>query len=151
MHSKLNKILAKKRDLSAPEKRAKMDVIKHLRGEASDAMKDHMGHFQKATVMADSPEGLKKGLDKAKEVVSSGAFDKMREDAESSESDATHAREEQPGYADGGEVEEDEESPEHEASESPAEEASEHDEFSGMSHEELQALQEKIQKLLESK
>lgn len=143
-------MLAKKRDLSSPEKRAKMDVVKHLRGEASDAMKDHMGHFQKATVTADTPQHLKEGLDKAKEVVSSAGFDKLRDDAESSESDATHAREEQPGFSDGGEVEEDEESPEHEASETPSEEASEHD-FTGLSHEQLQALQEKIQKLMESK
>lgn len=151
MRDKFEKILSKKRSISGPEKDAKMDVIKHLRNEASDAMKDHMGHFQKATVMSNSKEGLKKGLKKAEEVVSSPEFEKMREDAENPYSDAEHAHEEH-RMNEGGEVETSEEesmeSPEHESSESPEQEEEEGNEFEGL---DMEDIHRKLQKLMELK
>lgn len=51
------------------EKMAKMAVLQHLKKTAEDAMKEHMGGMKKVSVMSDSPEGLKEGLDKAKGMV----------------------------------------------------------------------------------
>jgi len=150
MHDKLMKMLGKKRNLSEHEKNAKMDVMKEMRDEASSAMHDKLGGLKKVSVMADSHEGLKHGLEKAHDLIGSqddqeqamaqggkvasdDELEEMTEDAENAGADAEHAREEHEG--EGSEEDESEESPEHEASESPEEEMSEH----GMSEEEIDA------------
>jgi hypothetical protein len=53
------------------EKEAKMSVVKDLRDAASDDMKESLksGMMQKVTVAAPDKEGLKKGLEKAEDVL----------------------------------------------------------------------------------
>lgn len=70
LKDKLQKILAKKRNLPEAEKKAKMDVVKGLSDDMADSMHERMGKLKKVAVESDSKEGLKKGLDKAKELVS---------------------------------------------------------------------------------
>ena len=125
MHEKLKKILSKKRDLSPNEKHAKMDVVKHLRDMASEAMGDKLDGLKKVSVMSDSPEGLKAGLHKASEIVSDPQMDQMKNHAENPYGDYKSALEEhaddesndeagfdadQNKYSDGGEVSDDSQS-----------------------------------------
>lgn len=168
LHEKLKKLMAGKKGMSDNEKNAKMDVVSHLRDMAAGAMKDKMGShaMHKVAVAADSAEGLKHGLDKAKQIVGqsedsdSGDSDspigmseggdvpehdtsdkeeaQMLHDAENPEHDALSAHEEH-------DPEEQEGSPEEEASESPAEEASEYD---SMDEDELN---KKLEQLMKSK
>lgn len=162
MHDKLMKMLGKKRDLPATEKHAKMDVVKDLRDAAAEAMGHKLGSLHKATVMSDSQEGLEKGLDKAKEVVSSGEMEDMKDHAENPYGDIKSATEEHAHdedneehgwkdnpreYHEGGAVEDDED----EDSESPEEEASEGDgmdEFHGL---DMHEIEEKLERLMELK
>lgn len=109
MNEKLMKLMkGKKHGLSDTEKRAKMDVVKDLRSTAAEAMKDRIGGLKKVSVASDSEEGLKHGLDKAKEIL--GNPDQALADAESPAHDhetemAEHSTDEQPGMMyDGGEV-----------------------------------------------
>jgi len=53
------------------KRQAKMDVLKHIRKIASDAMKDDIKGvgLKKVSVAADSTKGLEEGLDKAKELL----------------------------------------------------------------------------------
>jgi len=60
----------KKKDLSDSERDAKMDVVKDLRKSAMDSMKDRLNGVKKVSVMSDSEEGLKEGLDKAEDIIS---------------------------------------------------------------------------------
>jgi len=164
LHDKLKKMLGKKRDLSENEKNAKMDVLKDLRGHASEAMGHKLG---KVSVMSNSQEGLKNGLKKAGQVVSSPEMAGMLAHAENPYGDLKSAMEEHQGELpsekmfEGGEVEGEEESPDQgdyeavdegspaeEESESPEEEASEEDdeEFHGLNMDEIK---NKIQKLME--
>lgn len=169
MREKLHKMMSKKRDLSPNERHAKMDVIKEMRNAASELMGGKMDGLKKVSVMSDSKQGLKHGLDKAKEIVSDGEEDQMQHDAEAPYSDDKHAMEEHMGedqsnnmgdeshgkqaYAEGGEVEGLEESPDqgdYEAvdQESPAEEESEDEdenEFHGL---DMHELDDKLQKLM---
>ena len=74
MQSKLmEKLIAKKKasgkELSDNEKQAKSEVLKSLHGQASDILRDKLKGIKKVSVMSDSPEGLEKGLDKAKELL----------------------------------------------------------------------------------
>lgn len=71
LKEKFMKMLAKKRDLPAHEKNAKMDVVKGLQDDMSDHMQQRMGKLKKVTVASDSDEGLKAGLDKAKDIAAS--------------------------------------------------------------------------------
>lgn len=107
MMDKLMKLMEKKKaegkELDPMKAKAKMDMLEALHKEMSDMMASdlHGDHkMAKAEVMAPDKEGLKMGLEKAKEALDKGP---MEEDKE-----------------------EDEESPEHEAAESPEEEKSEH-------------------------
>lgn len=50
-------------------KEAKLGVLKHLSDMASEAMTGKLGGLKKVTVASDSKDGLKKGLDKAEELV----------------------------------------------------------------------------------
>ena len=73
MHEKLMKMIEKKKakKLSPVEQKAKMGVLKELKDDMSSEMggslKDMMA--KKVSVMAGNKEDLKKGLDKAKELV----------------------------------------------------------------------------------
>jgi len=73
MHEKMLKMLEKKkaRKVGPAEQKAKMGVLKELKDDMSSEMgsglKDMMA--KKVSVMAGSKEDLKKGLDKAKELV----------------------------------------------------------------------------------
>jgi len=112
MKDKLHKMMAKKRDLMPHEKKAKMDVVKDLRGVASDMLGDEMDGLKKVSVMSNSKEGLRAGLDKARHVMSDGEEHQMQKDAEAPYSDYRKAIEEHEGehggndmgYADGGPV-----------------------------------------------
>lgn len=119
LHDKMKKMLSKKRDLPEHEKNAKMDVVKHLRDMASDAMGDKLDGLKKVSVMSNSPEGLAHGLDKAKQIVSNPEMDQMKDHAENPYGDYKSALEEhaddesndeagfdadQNTYADGGQV-----------------------------------------------
>lgn len=70
MMDKFKKMMMKKakegKFLSDSDKEAKMDILSELKELASDAMGSDL---KKVTVAADSAEGLKAGLEKAKEVV----------------------------------------------------------------------------------
>ena len=116
MHEKLMKMMAKKRDLSPSEKKAKMDAVHEMRGAASEMMGDKMDGLKKVSVMSNSKDGLAHGLDKAKQIVSQGQQDQMSADAEAPYSDAKDAQQEhngedqsdefgnEPGMSDGGPV-----------------------------------------------
>jgi hypothetical protein len=97
MHAKLHEMMAKKRDLSPSEKKAKMDAIGEMRGAASEMMGDKMAGLKKVSVMSNSKEGLAHGLDKAKQVVSQGQQNQMVADASAPYSDAKHAQQEHAG------------------------------------------------------
>lgn len=60
---KMEKLLEKKKakKLSKNEIHAKSSVLNHLRDTAAEMMKERLGDVKKATIMADSPEGMKKG------------------------------------------------------------------------------------------
>ena len=152
MHNKMMKMLGKKRDLSEHEKTAKMDVMKEMRNEASNAMHGKLDGLKKVSVMSDSEKGLKEGLDKAKSLMSGGGkvsdqeMDNMREKAEDDQSnsfgpeDSEEAPDDLEAHA-----EESKESPEHELSESSEEEAKEHEDMNP------DELDEEIAKLQEMK
>lgn len=70
LKEKLMKKLEKKgRDLDPNEKKAKLDVIKELRNQASEMMGGKIHPMKKVTVASDSEEGLKAGLKKAEDVI----------------------------------------------------------------------------------
>lgn len=63
----LKEVLGKKKAISPDVKDAKLKALKEMRGVASSMMGDGLkGHLSKATVVSDSEEGLKSGLEKAK-------------------------------------------------------------------------------------
>src|SRR5579864_3507338 len=94
---KLMKMLAKKKDLSPHAKKAKMDVVKDLKDSVSDMMGDKMSGLKKVSVMSNSKEGLKKGLDKARGVVSDSEEHQLQGDAEAPYADAKMADQEHDG------------------------------------------------------
>lgn len=117
MHdSRMKKILSKKRDLSPAEHAAKMDVVKHMRDMASEEMGGKLDGLKKVSVMSNSPQGLKHGLDKAKQIISHGQMDQMKNHAENDMGDDLAARQEhstdesnhddgsEASFADGGQV-----------------------------------------------
>jgi hypothetical protein len=113
MHEKLMKKLKQKGEdgkLSEVEKHAKMNVVNALRDQASSMMGDHLKGLQKVTVASDKPEGLDLGLQKAREMLA----EKYPHESNGEVSPEYH-------YS----GEEDEGTPEEEASESPEEEAME--------------------------
>lgn len=122
MHAKLMKMMAKKRDLSPSEKKAKMDVVNGMKSAASELMGNKMDGLKKVSVMSNSKPGLEMGLNKAKQIVSDGQEDQMKLNASAPYSDYKHAMAEhngeeqsdelgrpmshggEMGYDDGGEV-----------------------------------------------
>lgn len=121
----MEKLLSKKKDKMDPEyKGAKMSALHELQKAMSEMMGDDVKGLKKVTVASDSSEGLKHGLDKAKEALDgddNGPH--MKESPEELEKDI---HEDEDGR-DEENCDEDEEegSPEEEAEESPEEEASE--------------------------
>ncbi len=69
-----NKLMQKKKmegkEMSPVERQAKMNVVHEMRKMASDEMSEPLKNMKKVSVASNSPEGLKEGLDKAKQVVS---------------------------------------------------------------------------------
>lgn len=150
MHDKFKKMLAKKKDLPDHEKKAKMDVIGALRDDMHEEMKKKLPSMKKVSVASDSPEGLKAGLDKAKQIVASRAHS---EDADEMNEGGIA------GYAEGGEVED--EAKEHLFMDEPEEESEkytgedddsasedEENEFHGL---DMNEVNDKLQKLMEFK
>jgi len=70
MKNLLKKMMEKKgrSDMSSEEKEAKMNILKDLRGQAMDQMSGNLKGLKKVSVASDTPEGLQKGLEVAKEV-----------------------------------------------------------------------------------
>lgn len=71
--------------LKDDEVSAKMDVLKELKDMARDGMASDL---KKVTVASDSKEGLKKGLEKAKEVLDSKEVEEEMEDEDESEDES---------------------------------------------------------------
>jgi len=67
----LKEMLGKKKELDPAKKESKLGVLKDLKSTMSEMMGEDMkGKMMKATVAAKTPEDLKEGLDKAKDIVS---------------------------------------------------------------------------------
>ena len=109
---KFQKLMASKKakQVSGDEQKAKLDVLKDLKKQAMEMMGEKVSGLKKVTIASDSKEGLKKGLEKAEEVV-----DKSPEEQEACPECEGHGCEAC-------------ESEEHEASESPEQESSEESE-----------------------
>jgi len=129
MH-KFEKLLAKKmkdgKKMSDSEKEAKSGVLSEMKDMASKMMGDKVKGLKKVTVASDSEEGVKKGLEKAKDLLG-------------------HSMSEESPEMEGSEVAE-EESPEHEQEESKEEEMQELAQEMDASE-----LDQAIQKLMELK
>jgi hypothetical protein len=65
----LKELLGAKKKIDPIEKDAKLSAIKNMRKMAGDMMADDMQNMKKVTVAAPDEASLKKGLEKAKEVV----------------------------------------------------------------------------------
>jgi hypothetical protein len=98
MNPKMAKMLAGKRDLSDKDKKAKMEVAGALRDDMQGEMKKKLHPMKKVSVIADSDQGLQKGLAHAKQLASS-----MPSDMSDDDSDEMNMGGES-GYDDGGEV-----------------------------------------------
>lgn len=61
--------MKEKKPLSDMEKDAKLSVLGNLKDLLQKSMGSKLGEMKKVSVMADSEDALKEGLDKAKEVV----------------------------------------------------------------------------------
>jgi len=72
MYEKMARMASKKKNkepMSDMEKKAKMGVLGSLRDEMSGMMSDKLKSLKKVSVASDTKEGLKKGLEKAEEMV----------------------------------------------------------------------------------
>ncbi len=130
MMDKLARLIEKKkiRPLDEDEKDAKLGVLGDLRDLAKGSMGDKIKGLKEVKVASDSKEGLRRGLDKAEEI--------MDQDPEMHDEDAPVSKASE------------EESDEHESEESPEQEMEEHKPFDEMSEEELD---QKLQELMELK
>ena len=101
MIDKMEKLREKKKrkKLSAVEKDAKSSVLQDLSSEASRMTKEKLGEMKKATIMSDSPEGMKKGAELVKKIA--GVMPNSEESEESGTEDAKEH--EQETVAEGGE------------------------------------------------
>lgn len=133
MHSKLHSLMKKKADkgdvLSKSHAKAKSGILQELMDDMMGMEGEKVKGLKKVTVASNSPKGLEKGLDKAKEIVGHApmADEEMHE---------------------GEEMPEGEESAEHEAEESPEMEVAEH-EGEEPKEEEIADLKAEIEKLKE--
>jgi len=133
----LHKLMAKKKmegkKLSPMEKKGKEETLQSLIDEMMGLDSDKVKGLKKVTVASNSPKGLEKGLDKAKELVGGAPLsDEMMSDEEMPE----------------GEEMMEEEMPEGELEESPEMEEAEHEEEESESPEELEAEIEKLKEKL---
>ena len=130
---KFEKMLEKKKkegkEMNPMERDAKMGVLGDIRDEMANHMSERLNGLKKVSVASDSEEGLKSGLDKAKEIV-----DKMPQG---------EASPEEMEEAQGDEHIKDESR--EESLESPEEEASEG--YEDMSEEEINKKLEELMKL----
>lgn len=114
----LHKLMAKKKKdkpLSDTAKEAKMSVVKDMQKMAADAMRDGLkGGLKKVSVASDSPEGLKKGLEKAEELVESGLTGEEEMEEKEPGEELAEAEEEVPSVTPEGEENLDEECSEEE-------------------------------------
>src|SRR6266700_5252696 len=131
-HEMMKKMLEKKKEhkgeMSPVKKDAKMGVVKAMRDMASKAMDGKLQGLKKVSVASNSSEGLKHGLEKAKELLSAheSAEEPQAEDNEAMDSIDNHSAEaENESEGEEGSHGLEEESPEHEAEESAEEEADE--------------------------
>jgi hypothetical protein len=69
-----------KKSMSEQEKKAKLKALKEAHGMASGMMKEGLDGAKKVSVMADSKEGLEKGLDVAKKIVDRGDLGEQEDD-----------------------------------------------------------------------
>jgi hypothetical protein len=129
--------------MSEAEHGAKKSVLESLRDEMSNAMGAKLHGLKKVSVASDSPKGLEKGLDLAKNLIKKKG-DTMNdttaeeiEDAVEGDEMSTHPTD---NAEEGSDAEESEESPEEEASEDDA-----------MSEEELDKKLEKLMALKKKK
>jgi len=73
MMDKLKKVLGEKKSkLSDVQQEAKMKVMQALSDEMGGAMKEKLKGLKKVTVASNSSQGLKKGLEKAEQIVAGG-------------------------------------------------------------------------------
>lgn len=79
MNPMMKKLLESKleqgKELSDDESSAQMSVLKDLKGQMGGMMGDKMNKLKKVLVTSNSPEGLKKGLNTAEELVNNGQQD----------------------------------------------------------------------------
>ena len=133
--NELHKLMMKKKEkgdtLSDAHGKAKSGILQELIDEMMGMDGEKVKGLKKVTVASNSPSGLAKGLDKAKEIVG----DKMLSGHEDEEEMPEHEDMES----------EDEESPEHESEESPEMEASEHED----GEEDVDSLKKEIELLKE--
>lgn len=133
----LHKLMAKKsqegKKLSPMEKKGKEETLQSLIDDMMGMDGDKVKGLKKVTVASDSPKGLEKGLDKAKELIGHAPTGGL-EDEEMPEGE-DHGMEE-------------EEMPENEAEESSEEESAEHEEEGSESPEKLEAEIEKLKEKL---
>lgn len=131
----LHKLMAKKsqegKKLSGAEKKGKEETLQSLIDDMMGMDGEKVKGLKKVTVASNSPKGLEKGLDKAKELIGHAPTGGL-EDEEMPE----------------GEEMMEEEMPEHEAEESPEMEEAEHEEEGSESPEELEAEIEKLKEKL---
>ena len=132
--------------MSNLEKNAKLKAVHQMRKMATDEMSEPLKNLKKVTVASNEPEGLKMGLEKAKQML--GHDPEMEQMEEETGEDLDHDNEEGEDPAHQMKVMGHEEgSPEEEASESPEEEKAEEE----MSPEELQAKIHELQMMLQEK
>lgn len=103
MHDKMMKMLmGKKKEgktLSDSEKKSKLQALGGMRDMASQMMGDKLKNLKKVTVASNSPDGLKKGLHQAEDLV-----DQSPQDEEKPDSDPNNMNEGGSAYAQGGKV-----------------------------------------------
>lgn len=91
MNEKFLKLLAEKkaesRNMSAPEKSAKLANLKELKSAMDGMLKDNLasGKMKKVEIASDSEEGLEHGLDKAKEMLGEESESEEEEEPAASE------------------------------------------------------------------
>jgi hypothetical protein len=74
------------------DKEAKMAAVSEMKKMAEDAMSEKLGSLKKVTVAAPDEEGLKKGLEKAEEIVEASP-EGMESEAEESEEEGSEVAE----------------------------------------------------------
>lgn len=134
----LEKRGAEKPEIDEHEKLAKVDALNALKKMASDGMAGKMKSLKKVSVMSDSEQGLKEGLEKAKQILPSHEFESA------SDEEAEESPEHEMGESPEAEAMEHEESPEQEASESPEHEALESPEEEAAEHGEDELTEDQI-------